>query len=101
MTLAPSPSMPAHEVKRTRLGLRLTQKQLSNMLGVDSSTISKYERGDRALPKFQSDIMRAFKIALHNDRQLALELVKDCKPEDWLVTLADLILLGAYQKKCN
>jgi transcriptional regulator with XRE-family HTH domain len=43
--------MKPEEMKRRREALGLTQVQLARVLGLDSITVSRYERGVRPIPK--------------------------------------------------
>jgi transcriptional regulator with XRE-family HTH domain len=53
--------MTPEEFKAERQRLGLTQAQLAKLIGLYPLTISKYERGDRAIPNPTAMLMRLLK----------------------------------------
>jgi transcriptional regulator with XRE-family HTH domain len=60
--------MKPEEMKRRREALRLTQAQLARELGLDSITVSRYERGVHPIPK---TVVLAFELVEMRNRKEA------------------------------
>ena len=80
------------EIKFIRIELNMSQKALSNLLGVDTQTVARWEKGQSAIPRTADVTLRALYAELNDDDSqigLLLNMLSDTEIQS---TMAELHL---------
>ena len=86
--------------KQARAATGLTQQEFSNLLGVNTMTVSRWETGKLALSARDTEVVaRVLKgCARHGDPVAVSRMIHESLQGDYLTALAVLLIDGAYAR---